>query len=246
MAALYWLLITSSAEGSRFGFHTRALFFFLESPLMPCFRVMVTVITHIITSSVLLLDRNISRNAAKENIIIHHFSSKWTLNCLNSLRNLAQWISQKHSRAMNLLLQLPCSDSHLYFPGIVITLWLSHEVHLLSHLSLVTSEVHHQGVQVTGPPPLGPELHHRDVSLPLLKPRAVASTGAAPASLVTRGPQGEPGEGPPAVPVHWPAPGGPGAVGVVTPSVARLTWAYLEGLKLKWSDVDYSFIGHYR
>ena len=140
MAALYWLLITSSAEGSRFGFHTRALFFFLESPLMPCFRVMVTVITHIITSSVLLLDRNISRNAAKENIIIHHFSSKWTLNCLNSLRNLAQWISQKHSRAMNLLLQLPCSDSHLYFPGIVITLWLSHEAHSLSHLSLVTCQ----------------------------------------------------------------------------------------------------------
>ena len=103
----------------------------------------------------------------------------------------------------------------------------------------VTSEVHHQGVQVTGPPPLGPELHHRDVSLPLLNPRAVASAGAAPASLMTRGPQGEPGEGPPAVPVHWPAPGGPGAVGVVTPSVASLTWAwaYLEGLELKWSDV---------
>ena len=30
---------------------------------------------------------------------------------------------------------------------------------------------------------------------------------------------------------------------MVTPSVARLTWAYLEGLKLKLSDVDYSFIG---
>lgn len=76
MAALYWLLITSSAEGSRFGFHTPALFFFLESPLMPCFRVMLTVITHIITSSKLLLDRNILRYVSEKrwriSSIIHH------------------------------------------------------------------------------------------------------------------------------------------------------------------------------
>ena len=72
---------------------------------------------------------------------------------------------------MNLLLELPCPASHLYFPGIIIT------PQLTSHMSCTSchtcqdvtmSQVHHQGVEVTGPPPLGSERHHRDVSLPLL------------------------------------------------------------------------------
>ena len=97
------------------------------------------------------------------------------------------------------------------------------------------SQVHHQGVEVTGPPPLGSERHHRDVSLPLLQSRAVARGGAAPAPLMVTRPQGqgEPGGWPPAVPIHLPTSGGAGAVGVVTPSVTILAWVYLKSLELK-------------
>ena len=118
-----------------------------------------------------------------------------------------------------------------------------HHWHLLLRCHTF-SEVHHQSVQVAGPPPLGPEGHHGDVSLPLLDARTKVCVGAAPAALVvTWHPQGEPGGASPAIPIHLPASGRAGAVGVVTPSVGSdvvtsLTWVYLKSLELKWFNVS--------
>ena len=110
------------------------------------------------------------------------------------------------------------------------------------------SEVHHQGVEVAGSPPLRSEGQHRDVPLPLLDARTVAGAGAgaAPASLVvTRDPEGEPGGGPSAIPVNLPAPGRAGDVCVVTSDAGsvgaarRLTGAHIQILELKLCIISY-------